>query len=120
MFPNFKPSAEQAYALMLNSYNLSQDTLGGGYKGCDSLEKWNQSFWVACQEFEHGSDDFISGIDTRGNTAQCYFETSGTITPGTSTGIGGANPGTNLVCLVFTEVSSVLRVGAGKQIELVM
>jgi len=118
--PNFKPSAEQAYALMLNAYNLSQDTLGGGYKGLDSLNKWNQSFWVAAHEFEHGSDDFISGIDTRGSICQATFESGGSITTGANVGAGAPNPGGNLVCLVFAEVTSVLRVGAGKQIEIVM
>jgi hypothetical protein len=119
-YPNYKPTAEQAYALLLNSYNLTQDTLGGGYKNLDSLAKWNASFWVAAQEFEHGSDDFISGIDTRGNIAQCFFETQGTVTVGANTGSGGTNPGTSLVALVFAQTTSTLRVGAGRQIELVM
>lgn len=119
LFPNTRPSADQAYAHMLNSINLSQDTLGGGYKGLDSLAKWNRSFWVAVQEFEHGDSEFISGIDTRGNIAQCHFNSVGSISMGAKTGTGHGPDG-NLVCHVFAECSSVLRVGAGKQIELVL
>lgn len=119
-YPNFRPSSEQAYALLLNSHNLSQDTLGGGYKGLDSLSKWNSAFWVACQEFDHGTDDYISGISTRGNIAQCFFETQGTVGVGANVGGGSANPDTNLVALVFAQTTSTLRVGAGRQLELVM
>ncbi|GIL71523.1 hypothetical protein Vretifemale_1889 [Volvox reticuliferus] len=119
-YPNYKPTAEQAYALLLNAYNLSQDTLGGGYKNMDTLAKWNAAFWVACQEFDHGTDDYISGIDTRGNVAQCFFETQGTVSTGTAVGTAPTNPGTNLVALVFAQTTSTLRVGAGRMIELVM
>lgn len=118
--PNFRPDTNQAYALMLNSYGLSQDTLGGGHKNLDSLTKWNNAFWVACASFEHGSDDYISGIDTRGNVAQGFWETQGTISQGANVGTGGSNPGTSLTAVVFCEITSVLRVGAGRQLEIVM
>jgi hypothetical protein len=117
-FPNWRPSAEEAFPLLLNSMNVSQDVLGGCTPGLNSLDRWNDSFWVASQEFEHGSDDYISGIDTRGSTAQCFFETSGSVTPGAKSG-DGHGPGGNLTCLVFCETTSVLRVGAGKMLELI-
>ncbi|GIL71522.1 hypothetical protein Vretifemale_1889 [Volvox reticuliferus] len=120
VLPKSLAGAEQAYALLLNAYNLSQDTLGGGYKNMDTLAKWNAAFWVACQEFDHGTDDYISGIDTRGNVAQCFFETQGTVSTGTAVGTAPTNPGTNLVALVFAQTTSTLRVGAGRMIELVM
>ncbi|KAG2443970.1 hypothetical protein HYH02_009171 [Chlamydomonas schloesseri] len=119
-FPNFRPDTNQAYALMLNGYGLSQDTLGGGHKNLDSLTKWNNAFWVACASFEHGSDDYISGLDTRGNVAQGFWETQGTISQGANVGTGGSNPGTSLTAVVFCETTSVLRVGDGRQLELVM
>lgn len=119
-FPNFKPSPEQAYALLQTALNMSQDTLGGGYKGLDTLAKWNSSFWLCSQEFEHGSDDYISGLDTRGNVAQAFLETGGSITVGANVGTGGTNPGTSLTCLVFAQCTSLLRVGAGRQLEVVL
>ncbi|KXZ46495.1 hypothetical protein GPECTOR_43g932 [Gonium pectorale] len=119
-FPNFRPDTNQAYALLQNAYGLSQDTLGGGYKNLDSLTKWNNGFWVACVSFEHGSDDYVSGIDTRGNTSQGFFESQGTISQGANVGTGGTNPGTSVTAVVFCEITSVLRVGAGRQLELVM
>ncbi|PNH09167.1 hypothetical protein TSOC_004216 [Tetrabaena socialis] len=118
--PNWRPDTNQAYALLMNSYNLSQDTLGGGNKLLDSLSKWNSGFWVCCQEFEHGSDDYISGIDTRGSVASCFWQCQGSITVGGNVGTGGINPGSSLTALIFVQTTSILRVGAGRQIELVM
>ena len=122
MYPNFKPDAAQAYALMLNAYNLSQDTLGGGHPRLDALDRWQGHFWVCCQNFEHLSeqgDRWLSGLDTRGNVAQGFFETQGTITPAAATGTGGTNPGANITTLVFCQCTSTLRVGYGRQIEVV-
>lgn len=119
-YPNYRPDANQAYALMLNAYCLAQDTLGGGYRQLDTLAKWNNAYWVACQEFDHGTDDFISGIDTRGNVAQCFFETQGTVAVGGNVGTGGVNPGTQLTALVFVQTTSILRIGAGRAMELVL
>lgn len=120
-FPNWSPSAEMSYAMMLNSYGLSQDTLGGGYPGLNTLPNWLSSFWCAEQRFDHGSDgvSLISGIDSRGTTAQMYFQSSGLITTGASGGTG-SGPGTNLVCQIFAQCTSTLRVGQGRQLELVL
>ena len=120
-FPNFQPSPEQAYSLMLNSYNLSGDVLGGGYPSLNTLSKWVSSFWFAEQRFDHGSDGvaLISGIDTRGSVAQAYFQTTGSIGVGTVTGTGHG-PGNQVTCLVFAQTTSTLRVGAGRQLELVL
>lgn len=111
-YPNYRATNSQAFQLLQNAYGLSQDTLGGCYKGIDSLTKWNQRFWVACQSFCHNTADderYISGIDTRGNVAQCFFEYN-----------GFADSATVPTCLVFAQTTSLLRVGAGRQIEVVM
>jgi hypothetical protein len=121
-YPNWQPSPEQAYALMLNSYGMSQDTLGGGNPLNISLATWTSSFWLAEQKFDHGSDGvtLISGIDTRGSTAQCYFQSIGTVSVGANTGTGGINPGTSLTCMFFAQTTSTLRIGSGRQIELIL
>ena len=123
-FPNWQVPAEFQYALMLNSYGLSQDTLGGGYYLLNSMGNWLSSLWLAEQRFDHGGGDgisLISGIDTRGSTAQMYFQSAGTIAVGANVGTGAnASPGTSLVCQVFAQCTSSLRVGAGRQIEVVL
>lgn len=122
MYPNYKPTPEQAYALLMNAYNLSQDTLGGGYKGLDTLAKWGSDFWVCCQNFEHLSesgDRWLSGLDTRGNIASGFWETQGSITVPAATGTGGTNPASNLIALIFAHCTSTLRVSYGRQIEVV-
>ena len=110
-YPNYQATNTQAYQLLQNAYGLTQDTLGGCYRGRDTLTKWNRFYWVAAQSFTHNTADderYISGIDTRGNVAQCFFE---------FTGLNDAT--TAPTCLVFAQTSSLLRVGAGRQLELV-
>jgi hypothetical protein len=107
---------------MLNAYNLSQDALGGGYKNIDTLAKWNGHFWFCVQNFAHLSDSgdkWLSGLDTRGSTAQGFWETQGTITVPAATGTGGSSPLANIVSLVFAQCTSVLRSGYGRQLEVV-
>jgi hypothetical protein len=109
-YPNYRPTAVQAYQLLQNAYGMSQDTLGGCHRLLDTPAKWTDSFWVAAQSFAHNTSDderYISGIDTRGNVAQCYFEYQG-LAPANQTG------------LIFCQTTSLLRIGAGRQIEVVM
>jgi hypothetical protein len=122
-YPNWQPSPEQAYALMLNSYGMSQDTLGGGNPLNISLATWTSSFGLAEQKFDHGGGDgvtLISGIDTRGSTANCYFQSIGTVAIGANTGTGGANPGATPTSMVFCQCTSTMGIGQGRAIELVL
>jgi hypothetical protein len=105
-YPNYKPTPDQAFALMMNNLNMSQDTLGGINPKIDTLAHFKSSFWVASIELEHGDSGFISGLDTRGNVSQNFFETQGV-------------SATNYTCLVFVETTSLLRVGAGRNIDVV-
>lgn len=118
-YPNFKPTPEQIFSLMLNSTGIAQDTLGGNHPLLSSQANWNRGFFVHVQQFNHGTDDYISGIDTRGNIAQGTWETIGS-TNAAVTG-AGAGPGTNgFQALVFAQTTSLLRVGAGRQLEVVL
>jgi hypothetical protein len=108
-YPNYRPNNTQAFQLMNNAYGLAQDTLGGTHRLISTPALWNGDFWVAAHSFCHNTADderFVSGIDTRGNVAQCFFEYDGLTTAGTG--------------MVFAQTSSLLRVGAGRQIEVVM
>ena len=114
-FPNFRPDGNAAFPLMLSAYGSLHDTLGGVYPGLNSITAWNTDFWCCAQKFCHDDADFMSGLDLRGSTAQGFFETVGTITGSTTGG-----PGANLTANVFCEMTSVLRIGAGRQLELVL
>jgi hypothetical protein len=109
-YPNYRPDNIQAYQLMMNAYGLSQDTLGGCSRLLDTQTKWSDDFWVAVVNFAHPCDNdterIVSGLDTRGNVAQCFFEYAGLTTAGTG--------------LIFAQTSSLLRIGAGRQIETIM
>lgn len=110
-YPNYQATNTQAFQLLQNAYGLAQDTLGGVYRGLDTLTKWNQRFWVGCQSFAHNTADderYISGIDTRGNVAQCFFEYN-----------TFSDSATTTTCLVFAQTSSLLRVAAGRQLEII-
>lgn len=69
----------------------------------------NNFFVYACQLEHHAGNDerFLSGIDTRGSAAQCYFTAS------------GGNSGNPCTTTVFAECSSSLKIYAGKVLEIV-
>lgn len=127
--PNFRVNPNLAFQLLLNSYNLSQDTLGGVNKNISSLTAWRQKYWVASCSLDHAvsSDErYISGINTLGNNAQCTFDYSGANLTGhmnTHTGSLGATAATindNPTALVFAQTTAILSVGAGRQISVTL
>ena len=110
-YPDYRASPDQCFYLTQASYNMLQDVQGGIHPNCSSLTAWQNNFFVFSTKFCHDDTDFISGIDTRGNSSIGSFDTQA---------VSGA-PGTaNLTALVFLECSSVIRVGAGRQLELVI
>lgn len=109
MYPTFRFSGLQAYQQMINSFNLNTDALGGCHPRLNSTATWLDGFWVAVQRFCHDDEDdgrTIGSIDTRGSVAQCTFEYTGL----TNTSVTG---------LVMCQTSSILRIGQGRQIEVV-
>lgn len=124
-YPNYPVTPEFGYNNMLNSYGMSADTLGGGHPNLKSLASWDGSFYVAEQRFNHGDVDgcsLLSGLDTRGSACQAYFYTVGGAITTLSTGGTGyaAVPTGNLTCLVFCEVTSTVRIGNGRQLEIIL
>lgn len=117
--PNFRVPNALAFQLLMNSYNLSQDTLGGIHPNVNTLAKWQNAFWVASCALDHptSSDErFISGINTLGSTAQGYWEYDNATVSGTPFD-GNAGPA---IALVFAQTTAVLQVGAGRQISIVL
>lgn len=125
--PNFRPNSALAYQLLMNSYGLSQDTLGGINKNISTLSNWQQRYFVASVALDHqcASDErYISGLSTLGNVAQGYFEFSGATTTNnfiaSANGTSSATLSANALALIFAQTTAVLQVGAGRQISLVL
>lgn len=110
-YPDFRASVGQCFTLTQSSYNQLQDVLGGIHPNCDSFSSWRDKFFVLSCKFCHNDDEFMSGIDTRGNSSIGAFE---------SQSISGAAGSANLTAMVFIECSSMIRVGAGRQLELIL
>lgn len=127
--PNYRPNANLAYQLMMNSYNLSQDTLGGVNKNIGSLDLWRRKYWVASCALDHptASDErYISGVNTLGNVASGFFEyqnanlTNHQLAHIGNGGVTASNLSDNATALIFAQTSPVLQVAAGRQISIVL
>lgn len=123
--PNYRPNRDLAYALLMNAYGLSQDTLGGVNKnlgaGTTALANWRDRYWVASVALDHtvASDErFISGLNTLGNVAQMFFEYSSLAS--VTNNFAGAAVSANPTALVFAQTTAVLQVSLGRQIQLVL
>lgn len=128
--PNYRVNPNLAFQLLMNSYNLSQDTLGGVNKNISSLDYWRRKYWVASCSLDHAisSDErYVSGINTLGNIAQCTFEYSTANLTNhmlAHTGVVGSQTTTplsdNVVALIFAQTTSILSVAAGRQISVTL
>jgi hypothetical protein len=111
LYPNYRPDGDLAFQLLQNAYGMQNDTLGGVFTGLDSIAKWRASYWVAAHNFCMPSDEeerpWMHGVDTRGAQANGTFELT---LPASTTGTG----------YVFAATTATLRVGAGRQLEIVL
>ena len=76
----------------------------------NSIAAYRTNFFTYCCQLEHrtdGDERFLSGIDTRGSSAQCYFKASGAAAAAAQT-------------VVFAECTSSLRIFANKVLEIVV
>lgn len=118
--PNFRVNRDLAFQLLMNSYNLSQDTLGGINNNISSLARWRDAFWVASCALDHavgGDERFVSGLNTLGSVAQGFWEYDGA---SVGTDNFDATVDANAIALVFAQTTAVLQVGAGRQISIVL
>ena len=87
----------------------------------NSLAAWNSGFGHVEVRLDSGDGvTVLSGMDTRGNTAQGSYLSQGFSTLGTAVGGGAANLPTNLLTLVFAQTTSSLIVGVGRQLQVVL
>ena len=91
-----------------------------------ALSQYENNFFVYACQLEHRSDGderFMSGIDTRGSAAQCFFTSKQSIlNPDPMNGGGGAINRAGAVAnqvVVFAECTSSLRIMANKVLEIV-
>ena len=92
-----------------------------------ALSQYENNFFVYACQLEHRSDGderFMSGIDTRGSAAQCFFTSkqSALAADPMDGGAGAAINRTVLVAnqvVVFAECTSSLRIMANKVLEIV-
>lgn len=105
--PNFNPTGEQAFPLILNVFNKTQDALGGSSPWITSLADFTDFFWLCGISLDQGNEFEISGLPTVGNNAACYFTTSSTDT----------TTYTNVQSHVFVEMTSSLLIKAGGVVD---
>lgn len=102
-YPQFPASAEQMYQITKNS-------LMGPVKYDLTTEQLKHTNFVQCVRLNMPDSEFsrtISGLDTRSVSLNGYFNTTGSITA-------------NANLMIFAECTSCLRVGAGRQMEVVI
>jgi hypothetical protein len=114
--PNWTPSAEQAFGLLMANYGMDSSTGEGCTPALNSMGAWLSSMWCSSARFDHGTDgtSLIAGMNTLGNQSGGYWSCQGQIS-----GAGAGAPST-IMGLVFAQITSSLTVGAGRQCVLVL
>lgn len=97
-------------ASMEDMYQITKNSLPGQMKYGLTKEQLRDSYFVQCVRLNMPDSEYsrlVSGLDTRSVSLNGYFNTTGTL---------NANP--NL--MIFAECTSCLRVGAGRQLEIII
>ena len=100
----------QYMAGMEDMYQITKNSLPGPVKYGLTKEQLRDSYFVQCVRLNMPDSEMtrqLSGLDTRSVSLNGYVNTTGTLS---------ANP--NL--MIFAECSSSLRVGAGRQLEIIV
>ena len=92
-----------------------------------SLTQYANNFFVYACQLEHrtdGDERFVSGIDTRGAAAQCYFVSNQSTLTDLNSGAHATphlnrNGNVDAQINVFAECTSLLRIMANKVLEIV-
>ena len=102
-YPQFPMTAEEMYSIAKNS------TLGQYQEHEMTLEQYKGHFFVGCARLNMPESEFsrtLSGLDTRSISLQGYLNTN--------------NQDGNSNLVIFCEMTSTLRVGAGRMLEVVV
>lgn len=101
-YPQFSATAEEMYEISRNS------VVGGQMLTNMSMEQYKDAFFVMCARFNMPDSEYsrtISGLDTRSVSMNAYLNTM------------NVEDAPNLV--IFCECTSTLRIGSGRQIEVI-
>jgi len=88
---------------------MSQETLGQSDAAMTSLPLWSSNFFVHANSFSYpdpNDQNKLIGISGRGNQVLGTYETTGT--------------GSNVLPIIWLKYKSVLRIGSGKMVELIL
>jgi hypothetical protein len=110
--PTFNASVDDCFSLTLNALAVSNDQLGGIDPDITSQAVYKANYWAPFIRLNHPTPDderFVSGINSLGNSASIVFRT---------TALSGAAAYTGQL-LVVAFCTSVLRVGAGRTVEII-
>ena len=91
-------------------YQITKNSLPGSVKYDLTKEQLIDSYFVQCIRLNMPDSEFsrtVSGLDTRSVSLNGYVNTTGTLA-------------TNPNLMIFAECTSSLRVGAGRQLEVVI
>ncbi len=97
-------------ASMEDMYQITKNSLPGPVKYELTKEQLRDSYFVQCVRLNMPDSEFsrtISGLDTRSVSLNGYVNTTGTLTADSN-------------LMIFAECTSSLRVGAGRQIEIIL
>ena len=92
-----------------HSLGTAQEVVGASDSSMDSLARWSSNYWLHAQSFTYpDSEDAhrLTGLSGRGNQIIGTFELTGS--------------GSNILPVVYLKHKSVLRIGNGKMVEVVL
>ena len=95
---------------MEDMYQITKNSLPGSIKYGLTKEQLRDSYFVQCIRLNMPDSEFsrtISGLDTRSVSLNGYVNTTGTLS-------------TDPNLMIFAECTSSLRVGAGRQLEIII
>jgi len=106
--PQFKATAEQMLTVSRNSVPTNEMAMGKYPVSVMSLDQYKRNFFIHCVRLnlpQAEENREICGADTRGISLNAYFQTT------------GFSSSKNI--FIACEVSSSLRIGAGRAIEII-
>ncbi len=97
-------------ASMEDMYQITKNSLPGPVKYGLTKEQLRDSYFVQCVRLNMPDSEYsrlVSGLDTRSVSLNGYVNTTGTVTADSN-------------LMIFAECTSCLRVGAGRQVEIII
>lgn len=122
-FPQFKAKPDEVFTHTMNALQQTHDVSNGISPIISTRDIWKQKYAVFMQPFAFPSsadERVVSGINTQGDTVQLSFITSGD--GALEAPVGGGQPEirTPDYIILIAKTTSILRVGAQRDLEVVL